>query len=36
MTSGGKKSASQVSIADPQIVIRPGNPNRTKKAKSKG
>lgn len=34
MAGGGKKSASEISIADPQIVLSPGNPNREKMAKS--
>lgn len=34
MTGGGKKSAGEVSIADPQIILGPGNPQREKTAKS--
>lgn len=34
MNGGGKKSASEVSIADPQIILSPGNPQREKTAKS--
>lgn len=33
MAGGGKKSASEVSIADPQIILSPGNPQREKTAK---
>lgn len=34
MGGGGKVPIEKIAISDPQITIRPGNPNRIKKAKS--
>lgn len=34
MTGGGKIGAGSISIADPQIILGPGNPQREKTAKS--
>jgi hypothetical protein len=34
MNGGGKKSAGEISIADPQITISSGNPQREKTAKT--
>ena len=36
MAGGGKKSASEISIADPQITMSPSNPNRNKTGGSGG